>query len=167
MQTPSVIKAANKIQESGGGINRSGHPNRHPETLLSDTLISILLKENKKTNIFDRLNKEYPDIDFKKFILEDLTPETQELLAKDRKKLKSELENSKEITDKNGEIANKNLIRFLNEYYKCEKPERIKIVSEIEKSLIKKLATIPEGHETYGFEVDSIRRIDDTKTIGR
>ena len=167
MQTPSVIEAANKIQESGRGINRSGHPNRNPETLLSETLINILLKENKKTNIFDRLNKEYPDIDFKKFILEDLTPETQELLAKDRKKLKSELVLSKEITDKNGEIANKNLIRFLNEYYKCEKPERIKIVSEIEKSLIKKLATIPEGHKTYGVEVDSIRRIDDTKTIGR
>ncbi len=167
MTIQSVIEAANKIGERGGGITRTGHPNRNPETLLSETLINILLKENKKTNIFDRLNKEYPDIDFKKFILEDLTPETQELLAKDRKKLKSELENSKEITDKNGEIANKNLIRFLNEYYKCEKPERIKIVSEIEKSLIKKLATIPEGHETYGVKVDSIRRIDDTKTIGR
>lgn len=167
MKTPLVIEAANKIQERGSGITRTGHPNRNPETLLSETLINILLKENNKTNIFDRLNKKYPDIDFKKFILEDLTPETQELLAKDREKLKSELVNSKEITDKNGEIANKNLNRFLNEYYKCEKPERIKIVSEIEKSLIKKLATIPEGHETYGIEVAGIRRIDNTKTIVR
>ncbi|MFZ9469978.1 MAG: hypothetical protein ACO26G_02855 [Rickettsiales bacterium] len=165
MKISSIIDSANKFQERGGGITRTGHPNRNPETLLSETLINILLKENKKTNIFDRLNKEYPDIDFKKFILEDLTPETQELLAKDRKKLKSELENSKEITDKNGEIANKNLIRFLNEYYKCEKPERIKIVNEVEKALIKKLTTIPEGHETYGVRVTSIHRIDVEKKM--
>lgn len=161
MSAQDVIDKANKFQEHGYGITRNGDaPTKNPDPLLSELRIRILLGENIKTNIFDRLNEKYPDSDFKKFILEDLTPETRELLTKNREKLKSELRNSTEITDKNGEVANDKLIKFLEEYYKCDKVERIKIIRKIRRletiRKIPRLETIPEGDETNGDEANRI-----------
>jgi len=153
MPTQKVIDNANQIQKNGGGITRNGEaPTKNPDPLLSELLIGILLGENKKTNIFDRLNEKYPSIDFREFIFKDLTPETRELLTQNREKLKLDLRNSSEITDKNGAVANDKLIIFLKEYYKCDKAERIKIVGEIEKSLINRLKTIPEWVEGASAE---------------
>jgi len=168
MPTQNVIDNADKIQKNGGGITRNGEaPTKNPDPLLSELLIRILLGENIKTKIFDILNEKYRGSDFKKYITEVLTPETRELLTKNREKLQSDLRNSTEITDKNGEIANDKLIKFLEEYYKCKIPERKKIVRDIVKSSINRLETIPEGDEKNGVEGARAVKVDGKEGVNK
>ncbi|MFM6973498.1 MAG: hypothetical protein ACKOXJ_07865, partial [Alphaproteobacteria bacterium] len=71
MSAQNVIDKADQIQKQGGGITRDA-PTKDPDPLLSEFLMRILLDENKRTDIFDRLNEKNPGIDFREFILNDL-----------------------------------------------------------------------------------------------